>query len=124
MASSDTGLTEIVFKPCPSNTLQDWIAQWSADTVGMRPIRIVDDDPECRSYYDRLLKASAVQQPVLLAQGGKEAIEILKEETPALIVLDLVMPEVDGFAVLDWYAWMPARGKCTGRGHQREIIEL
>lgn len=98
----DTGLTEIVFKPVSGNTLQDWIAQLGGDALSRRSILIVDDDPECRAYYARLLEASAVQSRIILAEGGQEAIEALKEETPALVVLDLMMPGVDGFAVLEW----------------------
>lgn len=98
----DRGLTEIVFKPVPSNILQDWITQLGADAANNNSILIVDDDPECRSYYARLLKSSAARHNLILAEGGNEAIEILKQETPALVLLDLMMPDVDGFAVLEW----------------------
>lgn len=107
----DTGLTEIVFKPVPGNTLQDWIAQLGGDAVERRSILIVDDDAECRSYYTRLLESSAAPHRILVAQDGHEAIEVLKEETPALVLLDLVMPDVDGFAVLEWM-----RGNARTRG--------
>ena len=38
---------------------------------------------------------------VLRASGGREAIEIARRELPDLIVLDLMMPEVDGFDVVE-----------------------
>lgn len=37
---------------------------------------------------------------VKIATGGKEALEILKESQPAMIMLDLVMPGMDGFQVV------------------------
>lgn len=95
------GLTHVVFKPCPANTLQAWIGQFGADHQSTRSILIVDDDPECRRYYQKLLGNSISRRRVILAEGGKEALEILKEETPALILLDLLMPGVDGFDVLE-----------------------
>jgi CheY-like chemotaxis protein len=38
---------------------------------------------------------------VLRAYGGREAIELARRELPDLIVLDLLMPEVDGFQVVE-----------------------
>lgn len=95
------GLTHVVFKPCPANTLQDWLGELGSEIGSSRSFLIVDDDAECRTYYQTLLGDHISQNRVILAEGGKQALEILKEETPVLILLDLMMPEVDGFDVLE-----------------------
>lgn len=97
----DAGLTQVVFKPCPANTLEDWISQMGSDGESPRSILIVDDDADCRVYYQKLLGNAHSQNRVILADSGKQALEILDVETPALILLDLMMPEVDGFEVLE-----------------------
>ena len=96
----DAGLTQVVFKPIPANSLQDWIRQLDAGNAAKRSILVVDDDSESRAYYQKLLTNELAQHRVLLARGGQEALDILQNETPALLLLDLMMPDVDGFAVL------------------------
>ena len=62
---------------------------------------MVDDDPQARVYYPKLLRQSHPSHRVILAENGSEALRLLRKEVPALIMLDLLMPEVDGFAVLE-----------------------
>ncbi len=63
-------------------------------------ILVVDDDPNARRLIRRLLRAYK-QYRVLEARGGMEALEIVRDTPPDLIVCDLTMPGVDGFAMLD-----------------------
>ena len=62
-------------------------------------VLIADDDPKAVELI--ALRMLGLATTVLRATGGKEAIEIARAEHPDLIVLDLMMPEVDGFAVVD-----------------------
>jgi PAS domain S-box-containing protein len=66
-----------------------------------RPLRVlvVDDDPADRKLLTDLLAAEGGQ--VLTASDGQEALELLRDERPDLIVLDLMMPRLDGFAVVE-----------------------
>lgn len=95
------GLTNIVFKPSPANALKQWIAQLDPDLEDGSTILVVDDDPEARSYYLKLLENRHPLSRIVLTENGSQALEILKMETPALILLDLMMPNVDGFTVLE-----------------------
>jgi len=63
-------------------------------------IVIVDDTPDARRLIRRILQ-SQDDYTIFEASNGYEAIELAKKELPDLIILDLMMPEIDGFAVLD-----------------------
>jgi PAS domain S-box-containing protein len=66
-----------------------------------RPVKvlIVDDDPEAVELV--AVRIGGLANTVLRAYGGREAIAIAQRELPDLIVLDLIMPEVNGFEVVD-----------------------
>lgn len=61
-------------------------------------VLIVDDNEHNREYARQVL---AEFWPVTLAEGGAEALSALRGELPRLVLLDLSMPEVDGWAVLE-----------------------
>lgn len=63
-------------------------------------IVVVDDSPEARRLIRRILQSQGDFE-IFEATDGREAIEIVNKEHPDLVILDLMMPEVDGFAVLD-----------------------
>ncbi len=62
-------------------------------------VLVVDDDPKAVELIAVHLAGLACT--VLRATGGREAIDIARRERPDLIVLDLMMPEVSGFDVVD-----------------------
>jgi CheY-like chemotaxis protein len=61
-------------------------------------ILVVDDDADAREILSAL--AGAMGLKVRMAADGFEALEIAAEQPPALILLDLMMPHLDGFSVL------------------------
>ena len=63
-------------------------------------IAIVDDTAEVRQLIRRILQSQG-DYSLFEAVDGKEALELINREHPDLIILDLMMPEMDGFAVLD-----------------------
>ena len=60
-------------------------------------ILIVDDDPSIRKFVQANLEARGYE--VSPAVNGEEAISIAEKEKPDLVILDIVMPGMDGFAV-------------------------
>lgn len=66
----------------------------------MQPlILIIDDSRMIREIYRQKLAQERFR--VLVAEGGLEALQILARETPDVILLDLLMPDVDGFQILE-----------------------
>jgi len=61
----------------------------------MTKIMVVDDDKDATSLFEEVLKAEGYV-PILLNESVK-AVSIAKKELPALFILDLMMPEPDGF---------------------------
>ncbi len=63
-------------------------------------VAVVDDTAEARRLIRRILQSQGDFE-IYEATNGREAIELVSKELPDLVILDLMMPEVDGFAVLD-----------------------
>lgn len=61
-------------------------------------ILIADDEAEIRSLLRLYLENEQYQ--VIEAEDGVQALELLKKEQPALCVLDIMMPKLDGYRVL------------------------
>jgi len=61
-------------------------------------ILVVDDDPDIREAICAVLEAHSYQ--VITASDGEEGLDKLKEDRPDLMILDLLMPKMDGFSVL------------------------
>ncbi|RME45183.1 MAG: response regulator [Caldilineae bacterium] len=62
-----------------------------------RHILCIEDEPEMIELVRLILERKGFQ--VTGALGGKQALEVLKEEKPDLILLDLMMPDMDGWEV-------------------------
>jgi two-component system response regulator (stage 0 sporulation protein F) len=61
-------------------------------------ILIVEDEESLRLYYEEELKAEGYD--ILIARNGREAIQQVEKGKPDLIVLDIVMPVMDGMETL------------------------
>lgn len=60
----------------------------------MATILIVDDEPILRQLFQRVLEHDGHQ--VLTAGNGREALEVMRRQVPDLIMLDMLMPAMDG----------------------------
>ncbi|MFA5039371.1 MAG: response regulator [Candidatus Omnitrophota bacterium] len=59
-----------------------------------RKILAVDDEPSVLALLEKRLSSAGYD--VLTASSGKEALEIARREQPALVILDILMPDMDG----------------------------
>ena len=71
----------------------------SLDTRVQR-IAIIEDDADARRLLRRVLQARGDYQ-IFEAEGGRQGIDLVRQYRPDLVLLDLMMPEVDGFEVLE-----------------------
>jgi DNA-binding response OmpR family regulator len=62
------------------------------------PILVVDDDPKIVALVRAYLERERFR--VVTAGDGRAAIRAIEEHAPRLVVLDLMLPEVDGLAVI------------------------
>ena len=63
-------------------------------------VLIVDDEPLARAGMRMLLDEESAITSVVEARNGAEAVEMVRAERPDLLLLDVQMPEMDGFGVL------------------------
>jgi CheY-like chemotaxis protein len=95
------GAAAVMQKPISRQELFDLLVELGLSTQGGDALRVlvVDDDPAAVELTSvRLTQLGAT---VLRASGGREAIEMANRELPDLIILDLMMPEISGFDVVD-----------------------
>ena len=85
---------------------QQWLTVGSI--ASEKTILIVDDDPNTVEMHARMVLSHSTAHHVLKARNGREALEILQREPADLVLLDLMMPELDGFGVLKAMRERPA----------------
>lgn len=80
------------------------------DTLGdtVRSVLLVDDDPEALQLFGRMAASSGRGYRLLRASNARHALALMRERRPDAVVLDLVMPEMDGFELLRQKAGDPA----------------
>jgi two-component system alkaline phosphatase synthesis response regulator PhoP len=66
--------------------------------MAKRKILLVDDEIDFLELMKIRLEAGGYE--VITANNGKEALEIFKKEKPSALLLDIMMPEIDGLSVL------------------------
>ena len=86
-------------KPLRPEQLAQELARYGEVETEQRVVLVVDDDPHILDLHCRLVERSGCR--ALRARHGREALEVLEHTRPDLILLDLMMPVMDGFAVLD-----------------------
>src|SRR4029079_7701278 len=92
-AALAVGALDLLAKPVAR---QDLLA--AIERVG-RPVRrvlVIDDEPQVVQTFDRMLRSHLSIERVLEAYDGAAALELLRTEEPDLVLLDLIMPGIDG----------------------------
>ncbi len=100
----DIGQADFLTKPIDRQQLLQMMVKFDLLADGKRgkktpsSILIVDDDPQNIRLIKAMLKPFNIE--VMVADGGKAGVEMALKKKPDLIILDLMMPEVDGFDVV------------------------
>jgi PAS domain S-box-containing protein len=96
------GAAAVMQKPVTRKELYDSLAQLGlfVPADGEPPtVLVVDDDPKAVELV--AVRLAAIGATVLRAHGGQDAIDLARAQLPDLIVLDLMMPSVNGFDVVE-----------------------
>jgi AraC-like DNA-binding protein/anti-sigma regulatory factor (Ser/Thr protein kinase) len=64
-------------------------------------VLVVDDEPGILEMHTRLVKKQLPGCEVFAARNGREALSVMQRVTPSLVLLDLMMPELGGFGVIE-----------------------
>lgn len=91
------GASEYLTKPVERRHLASVIERYAP--AGGETVLVVEDDPSVREVLKRSLEQDG--RRVLEAENGRVALELLDDALPDLVLLDLIMPEMDGFEFLD-----------------------
>ncbi|MEJ5199908.1 MAG: ATP-binding protein, partial [Anaerolineae bacterium] len=91
------GVADYLVKPISASAL---LAALDRLERPVRTILIADDEPDALQLFRRILASAERGYRVLRASDGKEAWDILRQKRPDVLLLDLVMPEMDGFQLL------------------------
>ncbi len=92
------GATDYLHKPIEWKRLASILQKYGC-THPPCPVLIVEDDAEMRELLRRRLEKEG--WAVAVAENGRVALERMAENRPELILLDLMMPEMDGFQFLE-----------------------
>ncbi|HET6521869.1 MAG TPA: response regulator, partial [Geminicoccaceae bacterium] len=92
------GAADYLAKPIDRDALLRVLERCRA-ADGRAEVLVVDDDPDAREVLRRTLRKAGWQ--VGEAANGREALAYLARSRPGLVLLDLMMPEMDGFETLD-----------------------
>jgi CheY-like chemotaxis protein len=93
------GAADYLVKPITEDELRRALERLNREHT-INKILVVDDEPSALQLLKRILAAQP-QFKVLDAPGGAQALALVQNEKPDLVLLDLMMPEIDGFAVLE-----------------------
>jgi len=63
----------------------------------LKKILVVDDDPYILMSLEFLMKKNGYD--VMVARNGTEALDIVEKQLPDLVLLDIMMPDVDGYEI-------------------------
>lgn len=94
------GASQVLTKPVSQ---EDLLAAMAAVDIHAEsanaPVLVVDDDPKALTLVGKHLESAGFE--AISAFSGNEALDMARRHPPALIILDLMMPEVSGFDVVD-----------------------
>ena len=93
------GAAEYLTKPIDRTRLLSVLNRYKEDMPGAGPVLVVDDAKSVRVMVRRMLEKEGWR--VAEAENGRVALNMMDETYPSLVLLDLMMPEMDGFEFIE-----------------------
>jgi signal transduction histidine kinase/CheY-like chemotaxis protein len=91
------GVVRYLIKPISRETLLLALEELGKE---VQTVLLVDDDQEILQLFARMISSSERDYRILQATSGQRALDLMHERRPDVVLLDLIMPGVDGFQVL------------------------
>lgn len=104
-AAEQLSVARYLLKPVKRETILSTLRSLEGS---VRSVLIADDSPEVLQLFTRMLASAEQPYEVLQAANGQQALDILRERQPDAMILDLMMPEMDGYHVLELKRQDPA----------------
>ncbi len=92
------GVSDYLVKPVSRETLRKALARYGE---AARSIMIIDDNRDIVRLFTQTLRSLDERYRVRAAYGGADGIAMMEREPPDLLMLDVLMPGMDGFAVIE-----------------------
>jgi signal transduction histidine kinase/CheY-like chemotaxis protein len=108
------GAVDYFLKPVRPEALLARLGQYTFTTkVKQRTVKVlaIDDDPAARELVAQALRPAGFD--VSMAASGREGLAMAADDPPELVICDLVMPDVDGYEVVDQLRANPATRDAT-----------
>ncbi len=93
------GATDYLIKPINEDELMAAIQRLNSDGR-IREVLVIDDDPNDLRLMGKMLANQGMFKPILV-EGGPAGWKTITSSTPHIIILDLFMPELNGFTILE-----------------------
>ncbi len=120
----EAGVAEYLVKPVTTEQLEAALCRLHRR---IRCVLVVDDDPEMRRMLTRMIYLGGPTRTVAEAADGIEALRYLRSAQPDVVLLDLLMPGMDGYAFLRRLRSEKTLKRLpviviTAKGHEREAV--
>ena len=96
-AAQQLGIVRYLVKPVTHDVLLSVLEDLGGD---VQRVLLVDDEPEALQLFARMLYSAPREYQVLRANSGQRALGLMRQRRPHVVLLDLIMPDMDGFEVL------------------------
>jgi CheY-like chemotaxis protein len=93
------GAADYLVKPILEDDLLSALNQLNGDG-SIKEVLIIDDSADDLRLIERIISAKNAYQPIL-AQGGEQGWKMITQKKPHAIILDLFMPDIDGFEIME-----------------------
>jgi PAS domain S-box-containing protein len=100
------GAADYLVKPILEEELVDALDRLNRDG-SIHEVLVIDDDPNDLRLIEKILNQHSQYRPIL-AEGGRNGWDAINRRRPQAIILDLFMPEMDGFNILEKLRETPA----------------
>jgi signal transduction histidine kinase/DNA-binding response OmpR family regulator len=99
------GAAECLAKPVEGQAIVGTVRRLLDGSMNGATVLVVDDEPDTVAFIRDTLKSQGLR--VLVAHDGRQALGLLERRQPDLVLLDIMMPELSGFEVLEAIARRP-----------------